>query len=576
MFKFVIRVFLAFFLLTFISAFAHSEHPAAKSKPVIVSSLDNDPGLQLRGTVEGNQAPSQHITIVLVGDTGFAPHRQRPLPKGVYKHGRWLNWADTTRKIENDIDGDINFANIETVVSDNFKLRPVPKAFNFMTHPRSVEHLVDVGFNLFSMANNHAFDYGTEGVRQSVFHVSSLKGQGLLAHAGIGLNREGALRVPVFDVKNTNFAFAAIGIGASSGGRSRANGHRPGQLSINHSGDHSALMANLSTANADYRILSIHRGRERNVHPSRDEINRIHNNTLDQGNVDLLIGHHAHVARGIEINDGRLVFYGLGNFLHQGTANMSGAGGCRDYSLLAKVHLVSREGQKPELAAVEIIPITATHIQTARMPARQAARRIAILNGLSARLDNASLGAKGIRFQPRTNGSGLYCTSNAQGNLETAGLCAGYEAPSLATERIYQAAARSCGRSLSSPRIAKAKRHKPRRKIRSVSLRKKRKAKAKRKQRRKARRLAKKHRSKRYKNKHRIRKFARKGRISKKRHAKRTPHKRRSIHRKKSARMASLGARKSIYRQQSRRQRKVQRRNSRRIKHRSRRIRARR
>ena len=58
----------------------------------------------------------------------------------------------------------------------------------------------------------------------------------------------------------------------------------------------------------------------------------------DTDGIDLIVGHHAHVVRGVEFA-ASLIFYGLGNFLHLGTANMTSSGICRDYGLMARVHL---------------------------------------------------------------------------------------------------------------------------------------------------------------------------------------------------------------------------------------------
>ncbi len=389
----------------------------------------------------------RHIELVLVGDTGFAPHRQRPLPDGVYKHGRWQTWESTTRLIRPHINGDINFANVESVVSANGRLRARPKAYNFMTHPNGMQHLVDVGFNLFSMANNHAFDYGASGIRDSLRHMNDLKGQGILAHAGIGLNRAEALETPVFEKNGTRFAFGAIGIGASYGGLPRAGKSRPGQLGINNKQDYDALMVGLANADADYRILSVHKGLERKIRPSGNEIHTIRNRTLDQGNVDLLIGHHAHVTRGVELNKGRLVFYGLGNFLHHGTANMAGGGGCRDYSIMARVHLTAKGSEKPKLAAVQVVPITSTHMQTALMSPRRATKRIGILNGLAHQLDDPAAGAKGLRFVPQSDGSGLFCTADAAIHARTGALCKNYNPDQLASARVQRSAVATCGSS---------------------------------------------------------------------------------------------------------------------------------
>jgi len=390
------------------------------------------------------QKGSTHISLVLVGDTGFAPSRRKPHSTGVSKHGLWQTWQQTTSDIRPHINGDINFANMESVVSANGKLRAQPKAFNFMTHPNGVNHLVDIGFNLFSMANNHSFDYGAKGIRDSLGHMNALADDRKVIHAGIGLNRQQAAKVPVFRHKNINFAFGAIGIGASGSGRAAPK--RPGQLNIYNTSDTRLLMDNLATAKADYRMVSVHRGTERKIRASSDEISKIRG-MFHHGNIDLVIGHHAHVSRGVELSKGRLAFYGLGNFLHQGMANMAGFGACRDYSLLARVHLLRVENEKPQLAAVEIVPLTATHLRPKPMAPQKAARRIAILNGLAAQFDNAKAQSEGVRFAIRTDGTGLYCTKEAGKNEETAQLCEGYRPYTSNAARAYRAALNSCGRS---------------------------------------------------------------------------------------------------------------------------------
>ena len=386
----------------------------------------------------------EHISIVLVGDTGYAPHRATPLPNGVYKYGRWQTFAQTTRKIAPEINGDINFANMETVIS-GARLKPYPKKYNFITHPNGAKHLVDVGFNLFSMANNHSFDYGAKGVRHSWKHAEELKKSGLLAHAGIGPTRTEAGAAPTFERKNTRFAFAAIGIGAGGGGIQRATAKRPGQLSLNFKSDLALIGNNLRSAKADYRMLSIHRGPERYIRPNGHEVASVRN-MVKQGDVDLMIGHHAHVTRGIEEMDGRLIVYGLGNFLHQGTANMNGKSGCQNYSLLVRVHLVRKGNNKPQLAAVEAVPINSTHMQTARLRGKQGARRIGILNGLARQFDNAATNSRGVRFVPQRDGSGLYCKNAAATHPNTRKLCGNYAPTQLASNAQYSRALATCGR----------------------------------------------------------------------------------------------------------------------------------
>ena len=405
-----------------------------------------------------------HLTVLMVGDTGYAPSRAAPLPSGVYKYGQWQTFKQTTHHIKSEINGDINFANIESVISASSKLRPVRKKYNFVTHPQGIEHLVDIGFNLFSLANNHAFDYGQKGIRDTLLHAEKLKKNGLFGHAGIGLNRQQAGDIALFETSAMRVAFGAIGIGTGKGGMQRATPKRPGQLSLYRPADIKLLSSNLRNSDADIRLLSIHRGRERQIRPGAHEIQSVRN-LVQKSQADVMIGHHAHVARGLEINNGSLIVYGLGNFLHQGTANMNGKGGCRDYSLIVKAHftsrVTSRGKNKPKLAAIEALPIYATHMQTRRLPAKQAAKRIAILNGLARQFDNSTIGSRGVRFMSQSDGSGLYCTPASQLHPATKNLCSNFKMSHIASDKRYSRALASCGRIAPKLMIAKATKIEP-------------------------------------------------------------------------------------------------------------------
>ena len=65
------------------------------------------------------------------------------------------------------------------------------------------------------------------------------------------------------------------------------------------------------------------------------------------------------MVQGVELDGKSLIFYGLGNFLHPGTAEMSRFGICRDYGLMAKVHLARIDGAW-RVEAIEAIPLTNT------------------------------------------------------------------------------------------------------------------------------------------------------------------------------------------------------------------------
>ena len=83
-------------------------------------------------------AEGDQVTIVLTGDTGFNRSGQPVEADGV-RRGGFQTWADTTSLIADDINGDLNFTNIETVVTDRNDLTPDTKGqggpFNFRTPP---------------------------------------------------------------------------------------------------------------------------------------------------------------------------------------------------------------------------------------------------------------------------------------------------------------------------------------------------------------------------------------------------------------------------------------------------------
>jgi len=106
--------------------------------------------------------PPDRLDIVLVGDTGFNSSDAPVDAKGIHKGRAVTSFPETLAGISRDIDGDLAFANVETVVTDRNDLSPESKdkdaPFHFRSHPAAVKALMDVGFNMFALANNHAFD----------------------------------------------------------------------------------------------------------------------------------------------------------------------------------------------------------------------------------------------------------------------------------------------------------------------------------------------------------------------------------------------------------------------------------
>lgn len=392
------------------------------------------------------------IVLVLGGDIGLGGSDEPVHAEGSFRHGKRTPWADMSARLKPLITGDINFANLETVVTDRNDLSPVDKAFNFRSHPRGVTHLTDLGFNVFSTANNHAVDYGEAGLRETLRHLATVPG--LKAYPGIGFGYYDAAKPHAFTVKAQRFAFSAIGIGGSG---VRPNGPRLGQagnrtepaamLSYSHgAGDFKETIDQLMAEPDAFRVLSVHYGPELAVRPSRGDVQRLRDEAVRARGVDLVVGHHAHVAAGAAIVDGKLILFGLGNLMHPGMQDMGRMNMCRDYGLMARVTLARGPDGKLEIRAVEAIPLTNMHAGVAPLTGEAGQRRIAVLNHLGRDLDDGASGTEGLRFVPQADGTGLYCQPGAETTPGRIGaLCRGWSRPEPTAVALERQIASACG-----------------------------------------------------------------------------------------------------------------------------------
>ena len=111
--------------------------------------------------------------------------------------------------------------------------------------------------------------------------------------------------------------------------------------------------------------------------------------------MNLIVGHHPHVVRGVEAGADHAIFYSLGNLLFIGGAARDGLPLGQDYGLLGKAYFdLGPRGVR--LTALEAVPLTGVHLAPQPMGA---ARAEATLRHLSA-LSQASSGAAGVTFAP--------------------------------------------------------------------------------------------------------------------------------------------------------------------------------
>ena len=200
---------------------------------------------------------------------------------------------------------DIAVVNSEMVISDRGV--PVDKIYVFRAPPSAARRIAAAGVDVASLANNHAKDYGSTAL---VDTVELLEAAGVAA-LGAGSTDVEAYRYRVLDVEGAA-SVAFVGVSMIVPRSFPAGPDSPGIASARPP---SRVVQSIEDAAwaADVVIALVHWGIERSTCPSAAQ-RSFAQELLDAG-ADAVIGHHPHVLQPVEFADGRLVAYSLGNFV---------------------------------------------------------------------------------------------------------------------------------------------------------------------------------------------------------------------------------------------------------------------
>ena len=358
-----------------------------------------------------------NLTLTMGGDVNFNKNLFSVNANGFSRDGYVTNWTELTKNLKPLINGDLNFANIETVVTDRNDLSAQGKTYVFRTHPNAIQNLIGLGFNLFNLANNHAFDFGREGMSETLDQMRILKQKNpQVEYFGIGYKHD-LLKPVVFQKNGYTIAIASLSIGDTN---FVATTNEPGFIHVWNRSQYNEIIKNFKKTSADYKILSIHFGKEGKI--TLDEGQRAYYEfAVKKGDIDLIIGHHPHAVRPIQKIGDKYIFYSLGNYLMLGSANVTGFGNGKDYGLFSKLHLVRGPTGRLKPEAIELIALTNTHFAAKPLPARTGYEKLLALRNLN----KAELGGEAFNYRLNSEGHGIYCESQLQ--LQSSQLACGVE-----------------------------------------------------------------------------------------------------------------------------------------------------
>jgi poly-gamma-glutamate capsule biosynthesis protein CapA/YwtB (metallophosphatase superfamily) len=202
---------------------------------------------------------------------------------------------------------DLVFANLECTLSDQHGETQSPKNnLIFTGPPAGAATLKQAGITVVSTANNHALDYGIGASRETAQYLSSA---GMLF---VGTtNGERPLYEPVtVVVKGVRFAFFAC--------TDVMNITDPVWRDYVAAADTAEILPRIRAIrdSVDFVVVSYHGGEEYAELPTQRT--RAFARAVIGAGADLVLGHHPHVAHGIEQEGEGMIVYSLGNFaFHQ-------------------------------------------------------------------------------------------------------------------------------------------------------------------------------------------------------------------------------------------------------------------
>jgi len=198
--------------------------------------------------------------------------------------------------------------------------------------PKNLEALARAGFHIATLGGNHAHDRGAEGIADTRDKLAELG----IVSCGAGANLAEARRPAVVERGGKQVAvlsYNCVGPKAGWAGEKRAGaayvhvlthyelevanpGGPPKVYTFCDPETVEAMQADIAAARRqhDVVIVALHKGLVHTPAALAMYERPLARAAIDAG-ADIVLGHHAHILRGVEMYHGKPIFHGLGNFV---------------------------------------------------------------------------------------------------------------------------------------------------------------------------------------------------------------------------------------------------------------------
>lgn len=235
------------------------------------------------------------ITVQAVGDLNLSGDAEGTMRALGYAHA-----FEGTRALL--AEGDLNLANLESPITSRGQKQS--KRFTFRMAPASAKAIAEAKILLVSQANNHAIDYGLQGMEDT---LAALDRAGI-AHAGAGKDLAAARAPAIVEVKGLKVGLLSYSLTFPTEfyATSSHGGTAHGEASW-VAADVKALRARV-----DLVLVAFHWSAELLDTP-KDYQRELGHLAIDAG-ADAVIGTHPHILQGIEIYQDKPILYSMGNY----------------------------------------------------------------------------------------------------------------------------------------------------------------------------------------------------------------------------------------------------------------------
>lgn len=241
---------------------------------------------------------SDPVTLAFAGDTHFENQLRSVAadPAGLAALKPHLSAADVT------------IVNLETAITSEGTRVP-GKQFTFRTPASALTTLAEAGVDVVGLANNHAVDFGSDGLADTL----AARADAPVTLMGVGANEAEAFAPVVVTVDGVSVALLnATQLREQTTVQHGAGPDKPGVASA-VTPDRLVAAVRDAARRHDVVVAFLHWGVEREFCPSAAQFSLTR--ALADAGADALIGSHAHRVQGAGWTGSTYVAYGLGNFI---------------------------------------------------------------------------------------------------------------------------------------------------------------------------------------------------------------------------------------------------------------------